>query len=162
LGCLFCSSSWALTTGDIAPDIAGKNQNGKLIHLSDFHGKYILVYFYPKDDTPGCTKEATNFQTELANFKHLNAVILGVSAQDEASHQKFIAKHGLQFDLLVDSSGEIRKAFSVGTIPVLGLAQRQSILVGPDGKVIHFYNNVDPAKHAQEVLEDLKKSQSHG
>src|SRR4051812_10178233 len=96
---LFASNANALKPGDFLPkDLSAKNQKGEKVTLSKFHDQFILVYFYPKDDTPGCTVEAQKFQADLPQFQGLNAVILGVSRQDEASHQKFIAKHSLKFD----------------------------------------------------------------
>ncbi|HEY8280170.1 MAG TPA: peroxiredoxin [Bdellovibrionota bacterium] len=148
----------AMTPGSAAPNFSAKNQDGKEIHLADYKGKFVLIYFYPKDDTPGCTKEACDFRDRFTEVKKLNAVVLGVSRQDANSHKKFIAKHKLPFDLLVDGDGKIAEAFGVGTMPVIGFHKRQSILVGPDGKVVRFYESVTPEKHVAEVLEDIKKS----
>src|ERR1700761_5545532 len=102
---LFISGSGAsaLQKGDIVdPKLSAKNQNGESVALGKFRKQFVVLYFYPKDDTPGCTTEAQNFQTELGKLKNLNAVVLGVSRQNEESHQKFIAKNSLKFDLLVD------------------------------------------------------------
>jgi peroxiredoxin Q/BCP len=147
-----------IPAGEKAPEFALKNQNGQIVRLSEQRGKFVLIYFYPKDDTPGCTKEACNFRDEYSEIKKLNAVVFGISKQDEKSHQKFIAKHKLPFDLLVDSDGEVAKAYGVGTMPVIGFHKRQSVLIGPDGKVLHFYGDVDPAKHVSEVIADIKKA----
>jgi peroxiredoxin Q/BCP len=147
-----------IPAGEKAPDFALKNQNGQIIKLSEQRGKFVLMYFYPKDDTPGCTKEACNFRDEYSEIKKLNAVVFGISRQDEKSHQKFIAKHKLPFDLLVDADGAVAKAYGVGTMPVVGFHKRQSILVGPDGKVLRFYDDVDPAKHVSEVISDIKSA----
>ncbi|MGZ3688842.1 MAG: peroxiredoxin [Bdellovibrionota bacterium] len=157
---LFAGSflSMALAPGEAAPEISAKNQEGKLIHLSDYRGKFVLLYFYPKDDTPGCTKEACSFRDETAKIKSLNTVVLGVSRQDEKSHREFRAKYHIPFDLLVDADGAVSKAYGVGTMPGIGLTRRQSILIGPDGRVIHFYESVDPAHHTQEVLTDIEKA----
>jgi len=144
--------------GDQAPEFALKNQNGQIVRLSEQRGKFVLIYFYPKDDTPGCTKEACNFRDEYSEIKKLNTVVYGISRQDEKSHQKFIAKHKLPFDLLVDADGEVAKAYGVGTMPIVGFIKRQSILIGPDGKVVHFYSDVDPAKHVAEVISDIRKA----
>jgi thioredoxin-dependent peroxiredoxin len=154
---LFSYTTLALAPGDKAPDFSAKNQDGRTIKLADFHGKYILVYFYPKDDTPGCTQEAKNFQSELPALQDLNTVVLGVSTQDQGSHQQFISKYKLQFDLLVDTDGALRKSFGIGSIPVFGLNKRQSVLIDPLGKVVRVYNNVDPQKHAAEVIADIRK-----
>lgn len=150
----------AMTPGNLIPEVSAKNQNGKLVRLNDYRGQYMLIYFYPKDDTPGCTAEACNIRDNYSRFKNENVVIFGVSRQDEKSHQKFIAKHKLPFDLLVDSDGTIAKALGVGTVPVLGFTKRQSLLIGPDGKVIRFYSTVTPDSHVEEVLADLAKAKS--
>ena len=149
-----------IAAGDAAPDFTAKNQDGKTIKLSEQKGKYVLLYFYPKDETPGCTKEACSFRDSYAEIKKLNAVIFGVSRQDEKSHQKFIAKHKLPFDLLVDSDGSIGESFGVKTMPVIGFLKRQSILISPEGKVIKFYGDVDPTKHVAEVIGDLKAAEA--
>lgn len=150
----------ALAPGDVAPNFSAKNQNGKEIRLSDFKGQYVLIYFYPKDETPGCTKQACDLRDRHAQIKKMNTVVLGVSRQGAESHKKFIEKHKLPFDLLVDGDGAVGKALGVGSMPVVGFSQRSSLLIGPDGKVLHFYEDVDAAKHADTVLEDLKKAQA--
>lgn len=148
----------AISAGTPAPEFTAKNQDGKDVKLSDFKGKFVLLFFYPKDDTPGCTKEACSFRDSYADLKKLNTVVLGISRQDTDSHKKFIAKHKLPYDLLIDSDGSVAKAFGVGTMPIIGFHQRKSVLVGPDGKVVKFYESVDPEKHVPEVIEDVKKS----
>lgn len=150
----------AISPGTVAPDFTAKNQNGKQIHLADYRGKFVLLYFYPKDDTPGCTKEACTFRDHYAEIKKMNTVIFGISRQDEQSHQKFIARHSLPFDLLVDSDGKIGEAYGVKTIPILGFLRRRSVLIGPDGKVLRYYGDVDPARHADEVIADIRKAET--
>ncbi len=146
----------AIEAGQVAPDFSAKNQDGKMIKLSDLKGKPVLMYFYPKDDTPGCTKEACNFRDEYAKFKKLGAVVLGISRQDEKSHQAFQKKYSIPFDLLVDTDGSLAKAYGITVIPGVGFHMRQSILIGPDGKVAKFYPSVNPATHTEEVLKDLQ------
>jgi thioredoxin-dependent peroxiredoxin len=146
---------FALGAGDTAPDFSMKNQDGKDIKLSSFAGKPVLMYFYPHDDTPGCTKEAKGLKESFEKYKAQGAVILGISRQDEKSHQQFKTKYDLPFDLLVDSNGSVGKMYGIGMMPLLGTFQRQSVLIGPDRKIIRFYYNVDPEKHADEVLKDL-------
>jgi peroxiredoxin Q/BCP len=148
--------SLALRAGEAAPDFAAKNQDGKVVHLADFKGRPILLYFYPKDDTPGCTKEACSFRDEFEAFKKLGAVVLGVSGQDEKSHRAFRAKHRLPFDLLVDEDGALAKSYGIGTMFLIGLHKRRSVLIGPDGQVLKVYESVDPTTHATEVLKDLR------
>jgi peroxiredoxin Q/BCP len=156
LALLFIPFLLALAPGANAPDFSAKNQDGKTIRLSDFKGKWLLIYFYPKDDTPGCKKEACSFRDEFSKIKKLNVSILGVSRQDEKSHQEFKSKYKLPFDLLVDKDGSLADSFGVGSIPILGMTQRQSILIGPDGKIIQFYKDVDPDTHAQQVMKDVQ------
>jgi peroxiredoxin Q/BCP len=146
----------ALKEGDRATDFSAKNQDGKVVHLSDFKGKYVLIFFYPKDETPGCTKEACNFRDEYSKIHKLNAVVLGVSRQDESSHQEFKTKHKLPFDLLVDKDGSLAESFEIGKMPIVGFVERKSVLIGPDGKLVKFYNDVDPATHAQQVIKDIQ------
>jgi peroxiredoxin Q/BCP len=156
---LMLLSILGLSQGDPAPDVSAKNQDGKLIHLSDFKGHYILLYFYPKDETPGCTKEACTLRDSFDKIKALNTVIFGISRQDEKSHKEFIAKNKLPFDLLVDKDGSIGKEFGVGSIPLMGFSKRESFLIGPDGKVLKYYEKVNPSDHASEVITDLKALQ---
>ena len=129
-----------------------------MIHLSDFKDKYVVIYFYPKDDTPGCTKEACNFRDQYWKIKSMNAVVLGVSRQDEKSHLAFKAKHRIPFDLLVDEDGSFAKSYGVGTVPILGFIKRQSILINPTGKVVKFYEDVEPSNHTQHVIEDISRN----
>ncbi|MEO5968742.1 MAG: peroxiredoxin [Bdellovibrionia bacterium] len=146
----------AMKVGDPVPDFSLPNQDGKVVKLSSFQGKPVLLFFYPKDQTPGCTKEACSFRDEYSKFKKLGAVVLGISKQDSKEHQKFIEKHKLPFDLLVDNDGAVAKSFGVGTIPIIGLLKRKSVLIGPDGKLVRFYDDVDPNTHTSEVLKDLE------
>jgi peroxiredoxin Q/BCP len=144
-----------LPVGTPAPDVAAPNQDGKLIRISDFKGKPVLVYFYPKDDTPGCTKEACTLRDDYARFTKAGAVILGVSRQDAESHKAFRAKYHIPFDLLTDKDGDFAKAFGVETMAIIGLHKRQSVLIGADGKVLKFFTDVDPEAHSAEVLKLL-------
>jgi peroxiredoxin Q/BCP len=148
----------AISAGTPAPDFTAKNQDEKTVKLSDFKGKFVLLFFYPKDETPGCTKEACEFRDNYTELKKLNTVVLGISRQDAGSHKKFIAKHSLPFDLLIDKNGEIAKSFGVGTMPIVGFHKRMSVLIGPDGKVAQFYDDVDPTTHVPAVIADVKKA----
>lgn len=158
----FSPALMGVAVGDKAPDIASKDQDGKLVRLSSYRGRFLLVYFYPKDDTPGCTKEACSLRDQFAQIKALDASVLGVSKQDEKSHQAFKAKHKLPFDLLVDTDGTVSGAFGVGNIPGTDLSKRQSFLIGPDGKILRTYPDVDPAKHSQEIIDDINKAKAQG
>jgi peroxiredoxin Q/BCP len=155
LAVIITAQAFAISPGEPAPDFSTSNQDGKIVRLSDFKGKYVLIYFYPKDDTPGCTKEACSFRDQYKKIIELNAVVLGVSRQDEKSHQSFRSKHKLPFDLLADRDGNVAKLYGVGSMPLIGLTKRQSVLIGPDGKVIRFYDSVDPSKHTEEVIQDI-------
>ena len=152
----------AAASASPAPNFTAHNQDGKEIRLSDHKGMYVLLYFYPKDDTPGCTKEACEFRDRYSEIKKLNTVIYGISRQDGESHKKFIAKHKLPFDLLVDHEGKIGESFGVGSIPVVGaifgLSKRQSVLIGPDGNILKFYETVDPKGHVEEVIKDIQNA----
>jgi peroxiredoxin Q/BCP len=150
----------ALKPGENAPDFSAKNQNGKEIRLADLKGKYVLLYFYPKDDTPGCTKEACQFRDGFAQFGKHNAVVFGVSRQDSESHKAFIAKHKLPFDLLVDTDGKLAQSYGIGSIPVMGLDKRESVLILPNGKVAKIYTGVDPDTHSKQVLQDIEALQN--
>jgi thioredoxin-dependent peroxiredoxin len=150
----------SLAPGDPAPDFSASNQDGKSIRLSELRGHPVLLYFYPKDDTPGCTKEACGFRDGFEEFRKLGAIVFGVSSQDEKSHQAFRSKYALPFDLLVDSRGELSRSFEVGSIPLLGLFKRQSVLIDAQGRIARVYPDVDPAAHPSEVLVDLRRISS--
>ena len=117
----------------------------------------MLLYFYPKDDTPGCTKQACMLRDTYQQFQKEGAVIYGVSRQDAKSHQEFKKKHRLPFDLLIDEDGSLAKSFGVGLYPVVGFHKRESILIDGTGTIIKHYKDVDPQAHAAEVLNDLQK-----
>ena len=146
----------ALAPGTPVPDVAAVNQDGKVVKLSQYKGKPVLLYFYPKDDTPGCTKEACSLRDDYARFQKAGAVILGVSRQDSKSHQEFRAKYHLPFDLLTDTDGKFAEAMGVETLPVVGFHKRQSLLIGADGKVVKFFDAVEPTTHSAEVLHLLE------
>ena len=144
-----------LAPGDLAPSFSAPNQDGKVRSLSEFKGKPVLLFFYPKDETPGCTKEVCSLRDTYADFQKRGAVVLGFSRQDAASHKEFVGKHKLPFDLLVDADGKVAEQFGVDRMPIIGLLKRQSVLIGPDGHVFRIYKDVDPEKHAAQVLADL-------
>jgi peroxiredoxin Q/BCP len=145
----------SLPVGAPVPDFSAPNQDGKAVTLSEFKGKPVLVYFYPKDDTPGCTKEACALRDRFTKFQAAGIVILGVSRQDGESHRAFRAKYHLPFDLLTDRDGAVSKLLGVETYPLIGVHKRQSLLIGADGKLVAFYGAVDPETHADEVLRTL-------
>ncbi len=149
-----------LTEGQKAPDFKMKNQDGKDVSLKDLKGKTVVLYFYPKDMTPGCTTEACDFNASLAPLKKKGAVILGVSFDDAKSHQKFIAKHGLEFDLLVDGDKAIAKAYGIYQKKqfmgkeFMGIV-RSTFIIGPDGKLQKIFSPVKVDGHVDEVLANL-------
>jgi len=155
---LFALPAFALSAGQTAPEFSAKNQNGKLVKSADLKGKNVVLYFYPKDQTPGCTREAAEFSKLHDKFKAANAVVLGVSRQDQASHREFIKAQGIPFDLLVDEKGEMAEKFNIGLIPVVGMHKRETVVIGADGKIAKIYTDVEAEGHAQSVLNDLPKS----
>lgn len=150
----------ALPVGAPVPDFAAPNQDGKVVKLSELKGRPVLVYFYPKDDTPGCTKQACALRDRFEKFLKAGVVILGVSRQDAASHRAFRAKHRLPFDLLTDADGSVATRLGVETYAVIGIHKRQSLLIGADGRLLEFFATVDPERHADEVLARLAQSAS--
>jgi thioredoxin-dependent peroxiredoxin len=150
----------APAVGAPAPDFTLNSQEGKPVSLHDFKGKWVVLYFYPKDFTSGCTVEAHNFQRDLAQYEQKNAVIVGVSMQDEDSHQKFCTKEGLSFKLLADTKQEVSTKYdSVMNIPVAKLSARHTFLIDPQGKVEKVWLDVKPDKHSEEVLASLTELQ---
>ncbi|HEV2194310.1 MAG TPA: peroxiredoxin [Candidatus Acidoferrum sp.] len=151
----------APVAGSPAPDFTLHAQDGKPISLRDFRGQWVVLYFYPKDFTSGCTKEARNFQHDLALYEQKNAVILGVSGQDEVSHEKFCTAEGLHFKLLADAHCELSARYgSVVDLGVAKLSARHTFLIDPAGVIRKVYLKVDPSKHNAEVLADLAALQA--
>jgi thioredoxin-dependent peroxiredoxin len=146
--------------GAPAPDFSVNSQEGKPFSLRDFKGKWVVLYFYPKDFTSSCTKEAHNFQRDLAQYEQKNAVVLGVSVQDEETHQKFCAKEGLSFKLLADTKYEVSSSYgSLVNLGVAKLSARHTFLIDPEGIVRKAYLDVNAEKHSAEVLADLSQLQ---
>ena len=150
----------AVAEGNPAPDFTLNSQEGKPVSLRDFKGKWVVLYFYPKDFTSGCTVEAHNFQRDLAEYESRNAVILGVSVQNESTHEKFCTKEGLHFKLLADTKKTVSSAYG-SVMPLIGLSKRHSFLIDPQGVVRKIYLDVDPGKHSQEVLAALDQLQKN-
>jgi peroxiredoxin Q/BCP len=146
--------------GDKAPAFEAKDQDGKTVKLADFAGKQaVLVYFYPKDDTPGCTKEACGFRDRLDDLKKQGVAVLGVSRDDAESHKKFIAKHSLNFPLLVDTDGKITEAYGA-TMASRPLSRRVSFLIDKSGKIVHVTDAPAADKHLAEMKEAIDKLKS--
>ena len=142
--------------GTAAPDFRLQDQNGEWHELSQYRGQWVALYFYPKDDTPGCTTEACNFRDNIFAFRERDAVILGVSLDDVESHQEFAEKYSLPFSLLSDAGGDVADRYGVVTnLGVVKFAKRQSFLIAPDGTIARHYAKVDPDTHSKEILTDL-------
>ena len=144
------------TEGSNAPDFTLPSQEGSSVSLKDYRGKWIVLYFYPKDQTPGCSREAHNFQVDQPKYAQRNAVVLGVSLDSVDSHKKFCAKEGLNFKLLADTNHKVTDSY--GSLTNLGLvkfAARHTFLIDPSGKIAKAYTSVDPLKHSGEVLAEL-------
>ena len=155
------ADSKAPAVGTVAPDFTLNSQESKPVSLHDFRGKWVVLYFYPKDFTSGCTVEAHNFQRDLAQYQQKNAVILGVSVQDEDSHQKFCTKEGLNFKLLADTRKEVSSMYdSVMNLGVAKFSARHTFLIDPSGTVRKVFLDVNPQHHSGEVLAALADLQS--
>src|ERR1700683_4585440 len=146
-----------------APDFSLTSQEGKQLSLKDFRGKWVVLYFYPKDFTSGCTIEAHNFQRDLSQYEEKNAVIVGVSVDTADSHKQFCAKEGLNFKLLSDADHKVSEQYgSLMTISGKKLSARHTFLGSPDGVIKKEYLDVDPSKHSEEVLAELTDLQKEG
>jgi len=147
--------------GAPAPQFTLKSQDGSPVSLSDFHGKWVVLYFYPKDMTPGCTIEAHNFQRDQAKFDAANAVILGVSLDTPDSHKQFCTKEGLTFRLLADPEHKVVDTYgSLGSFATFKIANRNTFLIDPQGRIVKVWTKVEVPHHSEEVLAaiaDLKK-----
>jgi peroxiredoxin Q/BCP len=146
-----------LKEGDKAPDFNSKDQNGNPVKLSDFKGQKVVLYFYPKDDTPGCTKEACSFRDTDDVYREKGIKVLGVSTDDEKSHQKFISKYQLPFDLVADTDKNIVESYGVwGEKSMYGKkymgTNRKTFLIDEDGKIAKIFDKVNVSEHADEVL----------
>ena len=149
--------------GTAAPDFTLNSQENKAVSLHDFKGKWVVLYFYPKDMTKGCTIEAHNFERDLAKYQAKNAVILGVSVQDEKSHQEFCTKESLTFKLLADTKTEVSAKYgSVMNLGVAKLSSRHTFLIDPNGNVRKVWEEVDVQKHSDEILAALDELQKAG
>jgi peroxiredoxin Q/BCP len=144
--------------GDAAPAFSLPDAKGETHKLSDYAGRWLVLYFYPKDDTPGCTKQACNFRDDLFQLEKLGAKVVGVSVDDTDSHAAFARKYSLPFPLLSDKDGKV--ADSYGALMNLGVikkAKRYTFLIDPQGKIAKTYLSVDTSRHSQEIIDDLKQ-----
>jgi peroxiredoxin Q/BCP len=147
-----------VSVGEGAPDFRLQDQDGAWHTLEQYRGKWVALYFYPKDDTPGCTKEACAFRDNIFAFEEIGATIIGVSLDDTVSHKAFAEKYSLPFTLLSDVDGNTAEAY--GVLKSMGsfrFSERQSFIIGPDGTVRKHYAKVNAEEHSKEVLTDLKQ-----
>jgi peroxiredoxin Q/BCP len=152
----------APAVGAVAPAVRLTNNEGKPTSLADYHGKWVVLYFYPKDFTSGCTLEAHNFERDLAKYEKAGAVILGVSVDTAESHKDFCAKEGLSFKLLSDPDAKVSTEYgSVMEYNGAKLSARNTFLIAPDGKIAAVFLSVKPASHSEEVLASLASLQKH-
>lgn len=152
----------ALQLGDPAPDFVLPDTNGDLVQLANFRGKTVVLYFYPRDNTPGCTKEACGFRDAYPEYEAQDVVILGISTDDAKSHGKFVKKFDLPFTLLSDADGKVAAAYdSYGLKKFMGKeymgVSRNTFVIDPDGKIEKIYLKVKPDNHAAQILQDLSQ-----
>jgi peroxiredoxin Q/BCP len=140
--------------GQMAPDFTLPSQDGSKVSLHDFRGKWVVLYFYPKDGTSGCTLEAHNFQRDIEKYQQLNAEIVGVSVDTADSHKDFCAKQGLHFKLLADTEKKVSESYD-SLMMIVHFSNRNTFLIDPNGKIAKIWTGVSPAKHSEEVLSAL-------
>ena len=141
-------------TGSMAPAFRLQDQHDAWVSLADQKGKWLVVYFYPMDETPGCTTEACEFRDNIFAFRRLGVNVLGISVQNVASKKEFAAKHSLPFSVLADSNKAVAKAY--GVLGILGFAHRETFVIDPQGRIAKHYADVDPKAHSKQLLADLQ------
>lgn len=166
LAFLACSTLVAakqpLVSGQPAPAFTLPDQQGKPLTLANYRGQWVVLYFYPKDDTPGCTKEACSFRDDLAQLKKLGAQVIGISVDDTDSHAKFAAKYHLPFPLLADKDGKTADSYgALRDFGIIKIAKRYTYLIDPQGKIAKTYLDVDTSRHSQQIITDLKTLTHH-
>lgn len=159
------SVSMAATTpkiGDKAPDFNLPNASGELVNLASYKGNWVVLYFYPKDDTPGCTKEACTFRDDLHKLEKLGAKVVGVSVDDGKSHAEFAKKYNLPFPLLSDKDGVVAKQYgALSDFLVIKMAKRYTFLIDDNGVLRKSYLSVDTSRHSQQIIDDLMAMQQN-
>lgn len=157
---LFSQSQAAIQLGQSAPNFTLVDQHNKQQTLSDYQGQWVVVYFYPKDDTPGCTTEACSFRDAINHIVAKRAVVFGISLDDVESHQRFSKKNNLPFSILSDPNGKVAKQYdSLGDYWVIKFAKRNSFIINPMGDIAKIYKSVDPQTHVTTLLKDLSNLQ---
>jgi thioredoxin-dependent peroxiredoxin len=156
VGARFMSAKSLPALGSVAPDFSLGSEDGTKVSLKDYRGKWVVLYFYPKDFTGGCTLEAHNFQRDQPEYARRNAVILGVSVDSAESHKNFCAKEGLNFKLLADTQHQVSKQYgSLMNFGVTQISARNTFLIDPQGKIARAFSSVNPARHSAEMLAAL-------
>jgi len=156
----YAAGNHALKLGDEAPNFVLNDAKGNSHKLSDYRGQYLVLYFYPKNDTPGCTKEACHFRDDMAQLEKLGAKVVGISVDDSQSHEKFAAKYNLPFTLLADVDGKVAQSYHALTnLIVVKMAKRHTFLINPDGRISKIYTSVNVSNHSQQIIDDLKRLQ---
>lgn len=146
--------------GSAAPDFALPDQNGRIHRMGDYRGRWLVLYFYPRDDTPGCTREACRFRDDIGVLNNLNATVVGVSVDDTRSHAEFARKYHLPFPILSDPDGRTATAYeSLLNLGILKFARRRTFIIAPDGRIAARLDKVDPARHAEDVARVLSALQ---
>jgi peroxiredoxin Q/BCP len=144
--------------GDAAPAFSLADQGGKVRSIAEFRGKWLVLYFYPKDDTPGCTEQACTFRDDMHKLAALGAEVVGVSVDDTLSHAAFAKKYSLPFPLLADDKGEVAARYgSIRDLALIKFAQRNTFLIDPQGKIAKVYLGVSTSKNSQQIIDDLLK-----
>ena len=157
----FLRTAPRLAEGNTAPEFQLNDQQRALHRLAEYRGRWLVLYFYPKDDTPGCTREACNFRDDIHNLRALNAEIIGISVDDTASHARFATRYHLPFPLLSDPQGHTAAAYgALFQLGPLRVARRQTFIVTPEGRIGRVYRHVNPTRHVTEVAQALKELQN--
>lgn len=161
MAALLSFPTWAntmLQAGDKAPDFLLADGDGKLRQLGEWHGNWLILYFYPRDDTPGCTAEAKAFNDRQPEFAALQAQVVGISVDSSDSHRAFAGRHGLIFPLLADTDGKVSRQYgALNNFAIVKFAKRHTFLIDPEGRIAKAYRDVEPSRHAGEVIADLKQ-----
>ncbi|HEY0563535.1 MAG TPA: peroxiredoxin [Methylophilus sp.] len=156
----FNSAAPTIKTGQIAPSFNLADSNGNMLSLASLKGQWVVLYFYPKDDTPGCTKEACQFRDDLHHLEKLGAQVVGVSVDDRQSHAAFAKKYALPFPLLSDADGAVAAQYGALTnLGVMKIAKRYTFLIDPQGNIAKAYFNVEASTHSQQIIDDLQQLQ---
>jgi len=149
-----------MAVGEIAPDFSLKDQHGESRDISSYRNRWVVLYFYPRDDTPGCTREACRFRDDYPAARKLGVEILGISVDSPESHAKFAGKYGLPFPLLADTGGNVaRKYGALWSFGPIRFARRRTFIIDPQGKIEKIYRKVSPDTHSLEVIADLRRLQ---